>query len=50
MALIRQGQGSVVIRVERDDCLPDNCVRLPGAHAATAALGALFGELTLERA
>jgi NADH-quinone oxidoreductase subunit G len=50
MALIRQGQGSVVIRVERDDCLPDNCVRLPGAHAATAALGALFGELTVERA
>lgn len=50
MAVIRQGQGSVVIRIDRDDCLPANCVRLPGAHAVTAALGPLFGELTVERA
>ncbi len=50
MAIIRQGQGSVVIRIDRDDCLPDNCVRLPGAHAVTASLGPLFGELTVERA
>ncbi len=50
MAIIRQGQGSIVIRVDRDDCLPANCVRLPGAHAVTASLGPLFGELTMERA
>jgi NADH-quinone oxidoreductase subunit G len=50
MAIIRQGQGSVVIRIDRDDCLPTNCVRLPGAHAVTAPLGPLFGELTVERA
>jgi len=50
MAVIRQGQGSVVIRIDRDDCLPANCVRLPGAHAVTAAMGPLFGELTVERA
>ncbi len=50
MAVIRQGQGSIVIRIDRDDCLPVNCVRLPGAHPVTAALGPLFGELTVERA
>jgi len=50
MAVIRQGQGSIVIRIDRDDCLPANCVRLPGAHAVTQALGPLFGELTVERA
>lgn len=50
MAIIRQGYGSVVIRIDRDDCLPANCVRLPGAHAVTASLGPLFGELTVERA
>jgi NADH-quinone oxidoreductase subunit G len=48
--VIRQGQGSVVIRIDRDDCLPANCVRIPGAHAVTQSLGALFGELTVERA
>jgi NADH-quinone oxidoreductase subunit G len=50
MAVIRQGQGSVVIRIGRDDCLPANCVRIPGAHAVTHTLGSLFGELTVERA
>jgi NADH-quinone oxidoreductase subunit G len=50
MAVIRQGQDSIVIRIDRDDCLPANCVRLPGAHAVTAPLGPLFGELTVERA
>ncbi len=50
MAVIRHGQGSIVIRIDRDDRLPANCVRLPGAHAVTQALGPLFGELTVERA
>ncbi len=50
MAVIRQGQGSIVIRIDRDDCLPANCVRIPGAHAVTQTLGPLFGELTVERA
>ncbi len=50
MAIIRQGKGSIVIRVDRDDCLPVNCVRIPGAHGVTQALGALFGEITVERA
>jgi NADH-quinone oxidoreductase subunit G len=50
MAVVRQGQSSIVIRVDRDDCLPANCVRIPGAHAVTQALGPLFGELTVERA
>jgi NADH-quinone oxidoreductase subunit G len=50
MAVIRQGRCSLVIRIERDDCLPANCVRVPGAHAVTQSLGALFGEVTVERA
>lgn len=50
MAIIRQGAGSIVIRIDRDDCLPANCVRIPGAHGVTQALGSLFGELTVERA
>ena len=50
MAIVRQGGGSIVIRIDRDDCLPVNCVRIPGAHGVTQALGPLFGELTVERA
>jgi NADH-quinone oxidoreductase subunit G len=34
----------------RDDRLPANCIRLPGAHPLTAGLGGLFGAVTAERA
>jgi NADH-quinone oxidoreductase subunit G len=33
-----------------DDKLPDDCVRLSAAHPTTAALGPMFGALTLEKA
>lgn len=32
-----------------DDKLPDDCVRIAAAHASTAALGPMFGTLTLEK-
>jgi NADH-quinone oxidoreductase subunit G len=32
-----------------DDKLPDNCVRVAAGHPATAALGAMFGSVTLEK-
>jgi NADH-quinone oxidoreductase subunit G len=32
-----------------DTGLPDDCVRVAAAHAATANLGALFGAITVER-
>ncbi len=44
---IKQGSGEASLRLVRDDRLPDNCVRVPDAHPATAALGE--GELALER-
>jgi len=41
---------SVRLAAELDDRLPDDCVRIAAAHASTASLGAMFGELTVERA
>ncbi|HYN13875.1 MAG TPA: molybdopterin-dependent oxidoreductase, partial [Burkholderiales bacterium] len=32
-----------------DDKLPDECVRIAAAHASTAALGPMFGTLSLEK-
>ena len=46
---IVQNGAAVVLPVQRDDRLPANCVRVPGACRETAALGPLFGTLTLER-
>jgi len=47
---VTQGKANVTLRAARDDGLPAGCVRLPGAHPDTAMLGALFGELQVERA
>ena len=44
-----QNGNAVALTYERDDRLPANCVRLSGACRETAALGPLFGELSLER-
>ncbi|MFN0314534.1 MAG: NADH-quinone oxidoreductase subunit NuoG [Burkholderiales bacterium] len=43
---INQGQGTAELPLVRDDRLPDNCVRVPAAHAATVELGA--GDIVLE--
>ncbi|MBU0594852.1 MAG: NADH-quinone oxidoreductase subunit NuoG [Gammaproteobacteria bacterium] len=50
MAMVRQGAGSTVMRARRDDKLPPGCARVPASHPLTANLGALFGEIVVEKA
>jgi NADH-quinone oxidoreductase subunit G len=47
---VSQGQGSVQLLAAADDKLPKGVVRVAAGHAATAALGAMFGTITVERA
>ena len=47
---VSQGQGSVSLVVAADDKLPRGVARVAAGHAATAALGAMFGTITVERA
>ncbi|MBI4985906.1 MAG: NADH-quinone oxidoreductase subunit G [Rhodocyclales bacterium] len=46
---IRQGAGVAVLAAQVDAGVPDGCVRIAAAHATTAALGAMFGQITVER-
>ncbi|MDR1646922.1 MAG: NADH-quinone oxidoreductase subunit NuoG [Zoogloeaceae bacterium] len=46
---VRQGAGETSLTLVADAALPEDCVRVAAGHAATAALGAMFGVLTLER-
>ncbi|MRR50446.1 MAG: NADH-quinone oxidoreductase subunit G [Rhodocyclaceae bacterium] len=47
---VKTATGEATLMVQLDAGLPDNCVRVAAAHAATAGLGAMSGMLTLERA
>jgi NADH-quinone oxidoreductase subunit G len=47
---IAQGDGHVVLPARIEASLAANVVRVPAGHPATAALGAMFGELTIEKA
>jgi NADH-quinone oxidoreductase subunit G len=47
--LVRQGSGEARLMAALDDKLPDNCARVPAAHASTAALGPMFGGVRLEK-
>jgi NADH-quinone oxidoreductase subunit G len=47
---VNQGQGSVTLTAVADDQLPKGVVRVATGHSATAALGAMFGTITVERA
>jgi len=47
---VSQGTGSVKLMCAADDKLPKGVVRVATGHAATAALGAMFGTITVERA
>jgi NADH-quinone oxidoreductase subunit G len=47
---VTQDGGESLVELARDDRLPDRVVRLATAHRSTADLGAMFGELRLERA
>ena len=46
---VRQGTGEALVSAGVDDGLPAGCVRLAAARAETAALGALFGDIAVER-
>jgi NADH-quinone oxidoreductase subunit G len=48
--MVKQNAGQARLAVALDDRLPDDCVRVAAAHASTAALGPMFGTVTLERA
>jgi NADH-quinone oxidoreductase subunit G len=46
---ITQEGGEAVLHAARDDGIPADCVRIPAAHPLTAGLGAMSGEVQLER-
>jgi NADH-quinone oxidoreductase subunit G len=45
---VRQTSSALTLKVQRDDLLPDNCVRVPSGHPLTASLGPMFGPITAE--
>jgi NADH-quinone oxidoreductase subunit G len=47
---VSQGSGKVQLIAMADDRLPKGVARVAAGHAATAALGAMFGTITVERA
>jgi NADH-quinone oxidoreductase subunit G len=47
---IRLGEGEVELPVCADERIADRCVRVAAAHATTAALGPMFGELSVMKA
>ena len=47
---VKQGAGEAVLEAALDAGVADGCVRIAAAHASTAGLGGMFGELTVERA
>ncbi|MEQ1916526.1 MAG: molybdopterin-dependent oxidoreductase, partial [Gallionella sp.] len=47
---VKQGKGSARLQVQADDKQPANTARIAAGHAATAALGAMFGTISMERA
>ncbi|MDD3529106.1 MAG: NADH-quinone oxidoreductase subunit NuoG [Gallionellaceae bacterium] len=46
---IRLGGAETVLRLLRDDGLPDGVVRVPGSLAAASRLGARYAEISLEK-
>jgi NADH-quinone oxidoreductase subunit G len=47
---VSQGSGSAILVATVDAKLPANAVRVAAAHASTAALGSMFGSITVEKA
>ncbi|HMM47980.1 MAG TPA: NADH-quinone oxidoreductase subunit NuoG [Thiobacillaceae bacterium] len=45
---VRQTANALTLKVERDDLLAENCVRIPAGHPLTATLGPMFGAITAE--
>jgi len=49
LVLVRQNGAEAGLAAALDDKLPDDCVRIAAGHPATAALGAPFAPITLEK-
>jgi NADH-quinone oxidoreductase subunit G len=47
--LVVQGEGAVVMPAREDASLAAKTVRVPAGHLSTAALGAMFGPITVEK-
>ncbi|SBT06581.1 NADH-quinone oxidoreductase, chain G [Candidatus Accumulibacter aalborgensis] len=47
---VRQGTGEAVLTARFDETVPARCVRVAAGHPSTAALGAMFGAINVERA
>ena len=47
---VSQGNGRIRLNAKKDDGIPDDCVRIAAGHPSTAALGPMFGTLTVEKA
>jgi len=45
---VRQTASALTLKVERDDLLPDTCIRVPSGHPLTSGLGPMFGPITAE--
>ena len=45
---VRQTASALTLKVQRDDLLPDNCIRIPSGHPLTAGLGPMFGAIKAE--
>jgi len=50
MVKVTQGSGSAILAAAIHPGLPANVVRVAAAHASTAALGGMFGSITVEKA
>jgi NADH-quinone oxidoreductase subunit G len=47
---VKVGAGGTALAASLDAGVPDNCVRIAAAHAGTAAVGPLFGALSVSKA
>jgi NADH-quinone oxidoreductase subunit G len=49
---VKVTQGNAIVRLtgQQNDRLPAHTARVAAGHPATAALGAMFGSITVERA
>jgi NADH-quinone oxidoreductase subunit G len=47
---VKVGAGGTALLARLDGGVPDNCVRVAAAHASTAAVGPLFGALSVSKA
>jgi NADH-quinone oxidoreductase subunit G len=46
---VKSEQGEAKLLAALDERVPDECVRISAAHPTTAALGAMFGTVTVEK-